>query len=153
VQRITIPPKSWFLVCDGAKALLFQNMGDNNALNLRLADMHLEPHPPSRELGAEQPGRVHESLGESRSSVRGTDWHEAAEIAFLHRVADEVEAMVGTRTIQRLILVAPPKALGVLRSHLSAPVKEVLEAEVARDLARLPAAEIERHLSVLCQLP
>ena len=153
MTRITIPWKSWVLVCDGAKALLFQNAGDNEALNLKVAEVRFEPHEPTRKIGTERPGRVHESLGNARSSVEGTDWHAVAEAEFLHRIADEIDQVVHKQGVKHLVLVAPPKALGMLRQRLTPAVRAVLKAEIAKDLARLSTSEIEGHLSAMCQVP
>lgn len=151
-ERVTIPHDSWVLVCDGAKALLFQNAGDNSALDLKVADVRFEPHPPSRESGTERPGRVHESLGSGRSSVSGTDWHAAGEVEFLHSIAAELDTVVRTHGVKRLVVVAPPRALGVLRQSFTSAVRAAVVAEIAKDLARLSNAEIEDHLAILSEL-
>lgn len=151
MPNIRIHHRSWILVCDGSKALLFRNEGDALALNLKLAEVAFEPHPPTRELGTERPGRVHESLGSSRSAVQAPDWHEQAEVDFLRGVARTIDEVVRAKHIKQLVLVAPPKALGELRRHLTAATNAVLSAEIDKDLARLSTKEIERHLTALNQ--
>jgi len=140
------------LVCDGSKALLLQNNGETFALDLEVVEVAVEPHPPSHELGSERPGRVHESVGVSRSSVRSLDRHEAAEANFLKTVARRLDDVLRSRRMQRLILVAPAKALGELRACLSPEVKAVVAAEASKDLARLSTAKIEEHLAALSRL-
>ena len=151
-ERVTLHHDSWVLVCDGAKALLFQNAGDNRALNLKVVDVRFEPHPPSRDSGTDRPGRVHESLGSGRSSVSSTDWHAAGEVEFLHSVAAVLDSVVRTHRVKHLVIVAPPKALGVLRQSLTPAVKAVVTSEIAKDLARLSNAAIESHLSAISEL-
>jgi protein required for attachment to host cells len=153
MNRISVPWKSWVLVCDGSKALMFQNVGDALALNLKVVDVAFEPHPASRELGTERPPRVHESMGNSRSAVRSVDLHQEAEATFLRGVAARLDEVVRSNGVKHLILVAAPRALGVLRDHLTPGVRAVLAAEVAKDLARLPTTEIEKHLTAMSQLP
>ena len=45
-----------------------------------------------------------------------------------------------------LIVVAPPRALGVLRQSYSAPVRNALRAEIDKDYVGMPVHEIEKHL-------
>jgi protein required for attachment to host cells len=43
-----------------------------------------------------------------------------------------------------LIVVAPPRTLGLLRKHYHKAVKEKIVAEIGKDLVKHPVAEIER---------
>ena len=153
VKHVTVPAMSWVVVCDGSKALLFQNVGDAQAINLKVADVQVEPHAPTRDLGAERSGRVYESLDGRRSSMEATNYHELAEVKFLGKVADTLDEVVRTRKVKHLVIVAPPKAMGVLRRQITEGVQKVVSAEIAKDLVKLPTAEIEHHLSVMGQLP
>jgi protein required for attachment to host cells len=49
--------------------------------------------------------------------------------------------------IDKLVLVAPPKALGILRQHLAQATRSVVIGEVAKDLVKFPNPEIEKRLS------
>jgi protein required for attachment to host cells len=51
------------------------------------------------------------------------------------------------REIKSLLVVAPPRALGVLRDKFPASLQAIVTAELAKDLVRLPTGEIERHLA------
>ncbi|MDN3721966.1 host attachment protein [Roseibium salinum] len=42
----------------------------------------------------------------------------------------------------RLVIIAEPRMLGLLRDALPAPLKSVVNAEIAKDLSNLPAAEL-----------
>ena len=153
MNKVTIPSMSWILVCDGSKALLFQNVGDAQAINLKAAEVFVEAHAPTRELGTDRPGRSYDSGDGSPSAMQGTDWHEAAEAEFLRKIAEKLDEVVRMRDIKHLVVVAPPKALGMLRKQFTPAVQSVLSADVAKDLVKLPTIEIERHLSAMAQLP
>lgn len=142
-----LPSKIWVLVCDGAKALMLHNEGD--ALQPRLATVAVfdEPQPPSRDLGTDKPGRTHSSNGVSRSATEETDLHEQAEADFLARIAGALDKVVRDREVKNLLLVAPPKALGLLRSKLSPAVRGIVSGEVGKDLTGMPVDQISRHLS------
>jgi protein required for attachment to host cells len=60
---------------------------------------------------------------------------------------------VRDQSVRHLILVAPHKALGVLRPRLTPALKAFLKAKIDDDLAGLSTAEIESNLSAMCRLP
>lgn len=153
MDRLRLLSKTWVLVCDGSKALLFQNIGDAQAINLKMVETFVEPHAPARELGTDRPGRAHESMGDSRSSMQESDLHQQAEDRFLRDVAAKIDAMVRSATIAALVIAAPPKALGVLRTSVSHATKAVIKREIAKDMVKLPTTEIQRHLEVMGELP
>lgn len=153
MSRVRIPSKTWILVCDGSKALLFQNVGDERAINLKASDVLIEPHPPTRELGTDQPGRTYDSMDGSPAAVDTTDWHERAEVDFLRKVSEKLDEAVRVHQVKHVVVIAPPKALGILRGQLTPGVRAVLTAEIAKDLVKLPTPELERRLSAMGELP
>lgn len=46
-----------------------------------------------------------------------------------------------------MVVVAPPRALGVLRHAYSAHLRGALHGELDRDFVKLPVREIEKHLA------
>jgi protein required for attachment to host cells len=48
--------------------------------------------------------------------------------------------------MKKLIVVAPPRAMGRLRHDFSPAVRAIVKAEVEKDYVRQPIYEIERHL-------
>lgn len=147
MEHMRVPRKSWVVVCDGARAIILRNEGDAELLNLKTVEAFDEKHPSTAELGTDRPGRVYQSQGKARSSNEETDWHNEAEIAFLGRVADTLDRLVGEHAVKSLIVIAPPKALGVLRGHFKPHVQAVISAELAKDLTSLTVGEIEKHLA------
>lgn len=147
MRHLSIPRHGWVLVCDGAKALFFRNDGDAELLNLTLVHAVAENHGRNRELGSDRPGRVYQSHGKARSATTETDWHAEGERAFLAGVAKALDGFVEQHAVRNLVLVAPPKALGVLRAQMTARVRGIVAVEIPKDLARLSTGEIERHLA------
>jgi len=90
-------------------------------------------------------GRVHQSLGPARSAVEQTDWH-GEERAFLTGLASRLQVALRKGETRALIMVAAPRALGMLREVYSPAVRKAIRAEVAKDLVKLPVHEIEKHL-------
>ncbi|MBB5575965.1 host attachment protein [Rhizobium paranaense] len=146
MTQLKINWKNWVLVCDGAKALFLRNDGDAEILNLILVHETAEPAEAARTLGSDRPGRVYASKGGARSAVEDVDLHERTEESFLKAIAAQLDKFVHDGTIEHLTLVAPPKALGILRKHISPSVQGAITAELAKDLTKLPIDEIEARL-------
>ena len=137
----------WVVVCDGAKALLLENIGDAKFPNLKTVEVLEQKDLPTHELGTDRPGRSHSSVGPGRSAVTQTDWHEQAEQSFLTHLVKHLDAAIAAGKIKSLVVVAPPHALGVLRPAYSHAVKAAVRAEVDKDLVKHPVRDIEKHLS------
>jgi protein required for attachment to host cells len=144
---IRVPRKSWVVVCDGGKALIMQNDGDAGGLELSVKETLSQPNEPDRELGTGKPGRTHASDGMSGSAVGETDWHEQAEVEFLKQVASRLDLLVREKDARRIVLVAPPRALGTLRANLTPSTQAAITAELAKDYTNLPVGQIQQHLA------
>jgi protein required for attachment to host cells len=147
MSKLTIRHGDWVVVCDGKKALVLENAGDEKALQLQTREVYEHPAPKTHELGTDAPGRSFNSVGGMRSAVEQTDWHDQEEQRFLHKLSSHLDAAVLAGKAKSLILVAPPRALGVLRSAFSSHVLGALRAEIDKDLVKLPLGEIERRLT------
>ena len=58
MKKLHILPHEWVVVCDGRKALILENVGDDRFPNLRCREEHDHPDPPTHELGTSGPGRA-----------------------------------------------------------------------------------------------
>jgi protein required for attachment to host cells len=147
MSKVKIAQGDWVVVCDGAKALVLENVGDEKFPNLKTKEVHEHPAPKTHELGTDAPGRSFSSVGTGRSALDQTDWHDQEEQRFLHKLAGYLDAEVKAGHAKSLILVAPPRALGVLRQAYSPHVRNALRAEIDKDFVKLPVHEIEKHLA------
>jgi protein required for attachment to host cells len=147
MSELLIRHGEWVVVCDGAKALVLENTGDIKFPNLKTVEVFEQKDLPTRELGTQKPGRTHNSVGPGRSAVEQTDWHTQAEEAFLAKLVAHLDAAVAAGKTKSLIVVAPPRALGVIRPAYSHAVRSAVRAEVDKDFVKLPVHEIERHLT------
>jgi len=147
MSALLIRNGEWVVVCDGAKALILENAGDAKFPNLKTIEVFEQKDLPTRELGTDAPGRAHSSVGYGRSSYQQTDWHVQAEEAFLTQLVQHLDAAVAAGKTKSMIIVAPPRALGVLRPAYSHTLKDAVRAEVDKDFVKMPVHEIEKHLS------
>jgi protein required for attachment to host cells len=90
-----------------------------------LKDRDLETDRPGRRFGGT--GHHHDVAGE-RSTAR----HELEQ--FARRVAQRIDHDRIAKEFDKLVIVAPPKVLGLLRQSLPAPLQNVIAAEIPKDL-------------------
>ena len=145
-ENLRIKQGDWVIVCDGAKALVLENIGDTMFPNLKTREVYEHDDPKSHEIGTDAPGRSSNSVGSARSAMEQTDWHDQAERAFLEDLAGRLDAAVTAGETNSIVMVAPPRALGVLRHAYSPNLKKALRAEVDKDFVKMPVHEIEKHL-------
>jgi len=114
---------------------------------------HPEAHLHDRDLVSDRPGRVFDRApnpGHRRGATarhgtggeRSPHKHEAQ--LFARRVAEEL-ARQGPG-FDRLVLMAGPQMLGLLREALTETTREKLVAEVNKDLAHQPSSAVLEHL-------
>jgi protein required for attachment to host cells len=146
MNNIRLDKDAIVVVCDGRKAIILENAGDAGFPNLRMKDVFEQEDKSTRELGVAPPGRSHQSMGHHRSAVEQTDWHDEAERTFLRTLATRLDTEFTQRSKGSLIVVAAPRALGMLRDAYSPAVRKALAAEIAKDMVKMPIHEIEKAL-------
>jgi protein required for attachment to host cells len=135
------------VVCDGKKALLIENEGDETLAKFATREVYEHKQEPTHALGTDRPGRVEEMATGVHSTVEPTDFHDQEETAFLKRLSARLDALVTSHQTHHVIVVAPPRALGVLRKSYSPALRKAIRAELDHDLVHLPVAEIEERLT------
>lgn len=142
--------KTWIVVADGAKARIFQRSGRHGPLAPVPGEYFVEPEArrPTRDIGADRPGRVQESANAARHAMEPrVDWHRFAKAQFAKGVASALETAALAGKYDSLILVAPPQALGDLRGALGGKTHALVEAEIGKDLTNLPDHELPAYLA------
>ena len=144
------PTTTWILIADGAHARLFSNSGPGKGIEAVQGGVINGDHRPDHELVRDGLGRSFESsgsAGEMRHAIEPrTDPHRELKRTFAHELADMLDQRLAEKAYDRLVIVAPPKALGDLRAALSAHVKPLVYAELNKDLVKTPVAELPSHL-------
>lgn len=133
------------LVADGAKMTIFRNHGSDIAPALEVVETDGQFSARTSAQGTDKPGRSFSSVGSGRSGYSETDFHQADEDRFAIAAAERLAALAGAG--MGLIVVAPPHTLGVLRKHYAAPVRAAIVAEIDKDYAGRPAADVAALLA------
>ncbi len=142
-----IHPDARVLVCDGRKALFIRNTGPAGKPAFEVEqEMHEKGAAHSADLGADKPGRLGNAFG-PRSSIEGTDWHDAAEDAFVRSAVEAFTALCDASDVREVVLVAPPRALAVVRKAASKSLQDRVIGEIDKDLTKHSVRDIEKIVS------
>jgi protein required for attachment to host cells len=147
MSALLIRHGEWVVVCDGAKALILENSGDIKFPKLKTVQVFEQKDLATHELGTDAPGRVFNSVGNMRSAVEQTDRHDQSERAFLTQLAQHLDGAISSGKAKSLIVVASPRALGMIRPAYSHALKSAVRAEVDKDFVKMPVHEIEKRLT------
>lgn len=119
----------------------------------RLEDAQAHLH--NRDLKSDRPGRVFDHAP-ATGSRRGAVAHHATggersprkveARRFARRIAEALDDARRQHQYDRLVLMAPPAFLGLLRKEMPAAVHAVLTAEIAKDLVHEPPEALSGYL-------
>jgi protein required for attachment to host cells len=139
--------KTWILIADGVRARIVLNDGPGRGVKPGPNKEFEGVNAPNREIVSDKPGRTFDSAGQGRHSKEPrTDPHEHEQCAFHHRIAAYLDSAAKSGEFDRLVVVAPPKALGSLRSELTAPTRAKVVGELNKDLTHVPIHDLAKHL-------
>ena len=141
------PIKTWILIADGARARVLQNDGPGQGLHAVEGLIFHGDHSATHDLVSDREGRSYSSHGAGRSAINShSDPHRELKKKFAHQLAEMLARGLEQHTYDRLIIVAPPGALGDLRAAISGHVRAKVVGEVAHDLTKTPNGEVADHL-------
>jgi len=146
--------KIYIAVADQSEARFYEVEHPAGPLKLtgKLADPKAHLH--DRDFNSDRAGRMADggplAGGRQGASSHGTESerrpreHEAR--LFAQQIAAALEHTYRERGIERLILMAGPRFLGLLREELSAPVRALVAEEIHKDLVHAPEGVVLSHL-------
>lgn len=142
------PKTTWILIADAGIAHVVAASGKAGDL-MAVDDVRLKGNPsPSRDLAADRPGRAFDRAGDGRHEMEPrTDPHGAERERFAREIVAVLEKAAQQRRYDRLVLVAPPTFMGVLRDILPSSVAAKVGAELTKDLTKLSVHELPEHLA------
>ncbi|RKF16502.1 host attachment protein [Roseovarius spongiae] len=132
------------VVADSEKALFLRNLTDHANPNLEVTDEDEQDNPSDREQSANRPGRMQDTGVQQRSAMEDTDWHELAKERFAKDLSDKLYKEVHSGGFERLVIVASPDVLGVLRDEMHKEVLDKLVMDIPKTLTNHPVEDIEK---------
>ena len=142
-----LPHDALVLVADGRKMLFFRNHGDENQIDLRTEAHDARTERKDREIKTDAPGTVKQSGGYGRSTYEETDFQQQEEDRWIKDAADELKSRVLRNDFEALAIVAPPKALGVLKKCLHKEVERRVVCTINKEMSGRPIPDIEALLT------
>lgn len=141
-----LPHDALVLVADGRKMLFFRNQGDEGQIDLRTEAHDARYERKDREIKTDAPGVVQQSVGSGRSTYEEPDFHQQEEDRWIKDAADELKDRALRNDFDALAIVAPPKALGVLRKCLHKEVEKRVICTINKEMSGRPVPDIEALL-------
>lgn len=138
---------TWILAADHQHARVFANTGPGRGIE-PVDGLAMGGHlPVSHEAGSHRPDIGFASRGGPAHGIepRSTPHQDAAR-DFIDEIASSLAEALSHGGFDRLVVVAPPRALGELRRRLPKAVRERVVGELDLDLAKAPTASILRHV-------
>jgi protein required for attachment to host cells len=143
----------WVVVADGATARFYATNDDISALRPVGPTIAVSPAAKlrSRELKSDRPGR---SVSSSRTGLRHAiepkhDHHKMEKHRFTQALSRHLERALNRQAYDDLVIVAPRRSLGEMRSLLPDQVRARVQAEVGKDLTRQPADMVWEALAAI----
>tara|TARA_R110001606_G_scaffold174144_4_gene320751 strand:- start:707 stop:1150 length:444 start_codon:yes stop_codon:yes gene_type:complete len=137
---------SKIIAVDGSRMAMFKNVGEAFEPVLELIEENKNPSLRTSEIGTDKPGRSFQSKSPSRGAHELTDFQQQEEDRFVTEVAEKIEKIVAEKKAG-VVLVAAPRALGVIRKHLKAETSAQLLAEIPKDFGSDDAEALAKMLA------
>lgn len=138
--------ESLVVAVDGTRMSVFRNIGEAFDPELKLVEEYRNPSHKTSELGTDRPGRTFQSKSSRRSAHEPTDFQQLEEDRFVTAAARKIEQMVSSKKTD-LVLVAAPRALGLIRKNLGAATSAQLRAEIPKAFGADDARSLARMLA------
>ena len=145
----------WILVCDGAKSRTFEKDGKERSWRLIEESVHAESRSRASQLVSDHSGR-RSSEGASvhhNALVPASSPKEVEKGHFVHSLSTMLDQAMRSRRFDRLVLVAPPHILGMLRKKLTPELGKHLLATVGKNLNHLSGEELADELRDVVRIP
>jgi protein required for attachment to host cells len=122
---------------------------EHRAARLTLVAQREHPQGEAKRgaLETDRPGRGFEHGGPGRHALgRHETAHDHAGLELAHQLADELRIARNQQRFRRLVLVAEPRFLGMLRSALDDATQSVIGATLGKDLGHVETRNLEPHI-------
>ncbi len=144
------PNVTLIAVADGSQARFYLHEKVGEPLRRAPFEAMAIDNPPTHRQGSDRPGRVQNRVGPGRAAMENpVDWHQQAEDRFAGQVATRIKEILAAEPGWRLVIVAAPETLGVLRQELDGALQGRLHGEVPKDFAKEPDKRLNQALAEL----
>jgi len=138
---------TWVVVADSARARFFEVGRSRDELREIDDLINSDARLHDRELASDDSGRTFDSFGAGRHAMEDkTSLKEQETIRFAEQINEQLLTALNEGKFNKLIVIADPRFLGILRDKLDKHITKVVSTEIDKDLSRHPTADIASHL-------
>jgi protein required for attachment to host cells len=147
------PHRTWIVIADSGRGRVLEHIDGGRGAH-PVAGLAFEADlPPTHDIVTDRRSRAFEKGNPTRHAIEPkTDPREQLKRQHLAALADALDARLAAGAFDRLVLVAPPHALGVLRDCLTDKLRSAVKGELAKDLTRTPDHELAGHLEPVIRI-
>ena len=135
--------QTWILVANTRSARALCNLGPGKGISQVRGACWVAEAPHSY---SDRAGVGHSIAGPAVAAKDQADPAELAAIDFADSLAEMLQSARRDGRFERLVVVAGPAMLGLLRKALTADVRRTITVEVAKDLSHLTPSQLVSHL-------
>ena len=139
--------KVWILVANQAEAQIYSSdrMPGNLMLVGGLVNKEGTAHP--RDLVSDAPGRAFDSIGLGRHAMEpNTGIKQEQRKRFVKEIVERLQSAYSKGVFDKLVLLAAPAVLGVVRKTLTADLEKVVIKEIPKDVIGQDLEKIKSQL-------
>jgi protein required for attachment to host cells len=141
---------TWILIADAGLAHVVANTGRESDLT-KVEDFRLDGTTlPGRDLAADRSGRSFDRAGEGRHGMEPrTNPRDVEQERFAREIVGALDKADQQQRFDRLILVAPPTFMGLLRGVLSPSLANKVSGALTKDLTKVAIHDLPDHLQTV----
>lgn len=140
------PIVTWILLANARAGRVLEHTGPGKGLTPLGGQEWTADKPRAHR---DKAGVGHSIAGPGVAAVEQPNLQKLNDAQFAKQLIEHLSKAFRVKKFDRLILIAGPHMLGLLRQELGAPLCAVLVGEIPKDLSLRPLSEVERHLGEL----
>jgi protein required for attachment to host cells len=141
-----VDTRTWIVLADAASARMYAPQANGRDWTLAAELDHPQGRAKESELGRDKPGRVKQSSGQRSAMEPPTPRKKVEMEKFARQIAQALDEALVRNAYDRLVLVAPPAFVGVLRGTLAERVAQRISATIEKDYLHLEPSELRERL-------
>jgi protein required for attachment to host cells len=136
----------WIVVAESSRAKIYTT--DSSVKELAELDgfVHSDSRRHAHDITSDLPGRNIGKDGSHHALEKETGIKEEEAILFAQKIDNFLLTGRNENRFSKLVLIAAPAFLGLLRKHMDAQVAKMVVHEVHKNLVKSNVAEIRQHL-------
>ena len=138
---------TWILSANRSNASLFESDWPGKSMR-RLQDIsHSKGRLQNKDINTDKPGRSFDSMGQGRHSM-GSDQDPIDHVAqqYASQLAELLNKGRLTNAYEKLVLIAEPKFLGILRAALDKNTALLVVQSINKELLDVKEEDLEKYL-------